>query len=78
MAVITTSGTAAVITDAGAWHRLPALPTSTATVSPGPVGQADALAVHRGTLTIWQLSANGSTWSKTQVISVPIQYGSSS
>jgi hypothetical protein len=78
VAVITSSGTAAVITNAGVWHRLPALPTGTATVSPGPVGQTDALAVNGGMLTIWQLSPNGFTWSKTQAISVPIQYGSSS
>jgi hypothetical protein len=76
-AVITTSGRAAVITSAGSWHRLPALPAGVATLAPGPAGQADALAVHRGTLTIWQLPSGGSTWTKTQAISVPIQYGSS-
>ena len=78
VAVITTGGTAAVISSAGAWQRLPALPAGTATLAPGLTGQADALAVHRGTLTIWKLSADGSAWTKTQVISVPIQYGSSS
>jgi hypothetical protein len=77
VALITSSGTAAVITSAGAWHPLPALPAGTATLAPGPAGQADALAVHRGTLTIWQLPSGGSTWTKTQVINVPIQYGSS-
>lgn len=76
-AVITTGGTAAVITNAGSWHRLPALPAGTAAVSPGPAGETDALAVDRGTLSIWQLSADGSIWTKTQVIGVPIQYGSS-
>jgi hypothetical protein len=77
-AVITTSGKAAVITSAGSWHTLPALPAGAATLAPGLAGQADALAVHRGTLTIWQLSSGDSTWTKAQVINVPIQYGSSS
>ena len=76
-AVITTSGRAAVITSAGSWHPLPTLPAATATLVPGPASQAEALAVHRGTLTIWQLAAGGSTWTKMQVIEVPIQYGSS-
>jgi hypothetical protein len=77
-AVITTGGRAELITGAGgSWHELPALPPGTATLAPGTSGQADALAVHRGTLTIWQLQPRGSTWAKTQVISVPIQYGSS-
>jgi hypothetical protein len=78
VAVITTSGAAAVISSGKAWQRLPPLPAGTATLAPGAAGQADALAVHRGTLTIWQLSADGSAWTKTQVIGVPIQYGSSS
>jgi hypothetical protein len=78
VAVISTSGTAAVVTSAGDWHRLPALPAGTATLAPGPAGQADALAVDRGTLTTWQLPAGGSAWTKAQVIGVPIQYGSSS
>ena len=77
-AVITTSGKAAVITSAGSWHTLPTLPAGAATLALGPAGQADALAVHRGTLTIWQLPSGGSTWTKAQVIGVPIQYGSSS
>jgi hypothetical protein len=76
--VITTSGAAAVIGSGGDWQWLPALPAGTATLAPGPAGQADALAVHRGTFTICQLSADGSTWTKTQVIGVSIQYGSSS
>jgi hypothetical protein len=77
VAVITTSGRAAMISSAGSWHPLPALPAGTATLAPGPADQADALAVHRGTLTIWQLPSGGTTWTKTQVINVPIQYGSS-
>jgi hypothetical protein len=77
-AVITAGGRAELITGAGSsWHELPVLPPGTATLAPGAGGQADALAVHRGTLTIWQLPPRGSTWAKTQVINVPIQYGSS-
>jgi hypothetical protein len=77
-AVITTGGTAAVITSTGSWQRLPVLPAGTATLAAGLAGQTDALAVHRGTLTVWQLAVDGSIWTKTQVIGVPIQYGSSS
>ncbi len=78
-AVITTSGNAELITgDTSQWHALPALPPGTATLAPGPGGQTDALAVHAATLTVWQLQAGGTTWTKTQTISVPIQYGSSS
>jgi hypothetical protein len=76
VAVITTSG-AAVITNSASWHRLPALPAGTATLALGTAGQADALAVHGSTLTIWQVSAGGSAWAKIQVLDVPIQYGSS-
>jgi hypothetical protein len=77
-AVITAGGRAELITGAGSsWYELAALPPGTATLAPGTGGQADALAVHRGTLTIWQLPPRASAWVKTQVISVPIQYGSS-
>ena len=37
-----------------AWLPLPPLPPGTATLAPGPGGAAEALAVHGGTLTIWQ------------------------
>jgi hypothetical protein len=76
--VITTNGSAATIsTAAGSWHPLPALPAGTATLVPGALGQTDALAVHRSTLTVWQLPSGGSAWTQEQVINVPIQYGSS-
>jgi hypothetical protein len=61
-----------------AWLPLPPLPPGTATLAPGPGGAADALAVDRGTLTIWQFASGGTTWAKIQVINVPIPYGSSS
>ncbi len=77
-AVITATGHAEVITGTGGhWSALPTLPAGTATLAPGTGSQIDALAVHRGTLTIWHLARGGSAWTKTQVISVPIQYGSS-
>ena len=79
VAVMTTGGHADLITSTGkSWHALPALPAGTATLAPDGGDQASALAVHRGTLTIWQLPAGGSTWTKLQQINVPIQYGSSS
>lgn len=79
VAVITTGDHADLITStAKSWHALPAPPAGTATLAPDGGDQASALAVHRGTLTIWQLPAGGSTWTKLQEINVPIQYGSSS
>jgi hypothetical protein len=75
---VMTGGRAEVITgDGSQWHPLPALPPGTATLAPGPGGQADALAVHRATLSVWQLPRGGTAWTKTQMINVPIQYGSS-
>jgi hypothetical protein len=44
---------------------------------PGADGTADALAVHRATLTIWQLASTTASWVREQTIDVPIQYGSS-
>jgi hypothetical protein len=45
---------------------------------PGPAADtADALAVHRSSLTVWQLTSPGGSWTRAQAISVPIQYGSS-
>jgi hypothetical protein len=68
-----------IITSAGTrWQPLPTLPAGTAALAPGPGGAADALAVHRATLTIWQLPPGGTTWARAQVINVPIPYGSSS
>jgi hypothetical protein len=77
-AVTTTDGAGAVITSAGGpWHQLPSLPPGTATLVPSPGGEADALAVHAATLTVWRIPASGTAWTRAQVIKVPIQYGSS-
>jgi len=57
------------------WRSLPAPPAGTAVLGVLPGGAVDALAVAGGTLTFFRLTG---TWSKTQEIKVPIQYGSSS
>jgi len=78
-AIITSAHRGQIVTSTGSsWQPLPALPPGTATLAPGPGGTADALAVHGGTLTVWQLAPGGSTWAKIQVINVAIPYGSSS
>ena len=75
-AVITASGQGALLA-AGQWQHLPALPPGTAALVPGADGTTDALAVHRATLTIWQLASTTASWAREQTIDVPIQYGSS-
>ena len=61
------------------WRQLPALPAGHAvTLALPAAGTIDALAADGGTLTAWQLRNGSATWSKTQTINVPIQYGSSS
>jgi hypothetical protein len=76
--VLLRDGRAEVIGGAGdAWRALPAVPAGTATLAPGVgVGSYDALAVAGSRLTVWRLT--GAVWAKVQVISVPVQYGSSS
>lgn len=60
------------------WQALPALPPGrTVTLALPGSGTTDALAATGSTLTAWQLGRGAAAWSKTQVISVPIQYGSS-
>jgi photosystem II stability/assembly factor-like uncharacterized protein len=60
----------------GSWRALPVVPAGTATLAPGPGGSYDALAVSGARLTVWRLT--GGHWSKVQLITVPIEYGSSS
>jgi hypothetical protein len=77
-AVVLTGNRAETITGAGAqWRSLPALPAGTATLAPGPSGGFDALAVHRTRLTVWQLGPGTTAWRATQVMNVPVQFGSS-
>jgi len=76
-AVVLTGNRGETITSTGSqWRTMPALPPGTVTLAVGP-GEISALAVHRASLTIWQSSPGGATWSKAQVINVPIQFGSS-
>jgi len=78
VAAITADGAAAeIVSSAGPWHRLPALPPGTATLALNG-SASDALAVHRSTLTVWQLATGGQAWTRAQEINVPIEYGSSS
>ena len=78
IAVISAAGRAATIAIGQSWRTLPALPDGTATLAFVRAGEVDALSVRAATLTVWQLGPSGATWTKTQVISVPIQYNSSS
>jgi hypothetical protein len=57
------------------WRDLPTLPTYTQSVSLGAGGAVDALSSSLSQFTDWQL-ADGK-WRRTQVLVVPIQYGSS-
>jgi len=76
--VLLTGGRAEAVNGPGtAWHTLPAPPRGTAALAAGPGGSFDALAVSDAKLTVFQLSPQGS-WTQTQVINVPIQFGSSS
>ena len=77
-AIITTGRHGQSIAPGGSsWLPLPALPSGTAALAPGSGGTTDALAVHGGTLTVWQHGPGDATWTTIQVINVPIPYGSS-
>ena len=77
-AIIITGNRGDIITSTGSpWQPLPPLPPGTATLALGPGGAADALAVDRSTLTVWQLAPGSAAWTKAQAISVPVQFGSS-
>ena len=83
--VLLAGGRAATIAGPGApgapgavWRSLPAPPHGTAVLAPGPGGALDALAVSGGSaLTVFRLTPAGA-WQQSQVISVPVQPGSSS
>ena len=75
--MITAHGHGAVLAQ-GHWQLLPALPPGTAALAAAASGTADALAVHWTTLTVWRLASGHGSWTRAQVLSVPIQYGSSS
>jgi hypothetical protein len=72
------SGGAVIGWRAAAWQALPRLPAGTATLAATATGQPEALAVHGGTLTAWQLGTSGSRpWTLLQTVQVTIPYGSS-
>jgi len=75
--VLTGSHAQAITGPAGSWRPLPALPSGTATLAPGPAGGWDALAVHRTRLAVWRLPRGGAAWAAAQTINVPIEFGSS-
>jgi hypothetical protein len=59
------------------WEGLPPPPPGTATLAVGPGTSVEALAVDTATLTVWTLGPTGG-WHKGQVMTVSIDYGSSS
>lgn len=59
------------------WQRLPAPPTRTATVVFGHAGGTDALAVADTSFTDWRLDPAADRWTKSEVIHVALQFGSS-
>ena len=78
LAITLTHRRAAVITGStDSWQQFPVLPPGTATLAPGPSGGWNALAVHGTQLTIWQAAPGAQAWARTQVIKVPVQFGSS-
>ena len=79
-AVVLTGDRAEILPGPGAsWQPLPALPPGrTVTLALPAADTTDALAADGSTLTAWQLASRPARWDKTQIITVPIQYGSSS
>jgi hypothetical protein len=62
----------------GGWRPLPTPPSGTAAVVVSRDGVVDALSVSLVQLTDWRLDAAAGTWNKTETVTVPIQFGSSS
>jgi hypothetical protein len=60
------------------WRRLPAPPSTTATVAFNPNGPVDALSVTDTELSVWTLETTSARWVQGQIMFVPIVYGSSS
>jgi hypothetical protein len=77
--VVQAGGRAQVANGPGApWRLLPVLPAGTLTLALGSAGTFDALAVHRTKMADWQLTHTSPVaWRQAQVVSVPIQFGSS-
>ena len=60
----------------GAWRALPAVPAGTQALASVAGGGYEALAVSGSALSVWQLGVTAS-WTRVQLITVPIYYGSS-
>jgi len=81
--VVLSTGRAETIADATAhWQQLPALPAHAAALVLGPGLQISVLAASGGILASWRLTARAGArpvaWTRTQVMKVPVPYGSSS
>jgi len=59
------------------WVALPSPPKGTASVSAGPSGTFDALAVDSRELVDWRLDTTTHSWTRLQKLHVPLAYGSS-
>jgi len=61
------------------WHALPRLPAGHAiTLAMPAAGITEVLTATGTQLTVWRLTSGPAAWARTQAITVPIQYGSSS
>ncbi len=60
-----------------AWQNMGLVPMETETVVANPNGAIDALSVNTSQLIVWVLDSAAVSWTKRQVINVPIDYGSS-
>ena len=80
-AVVLASGGAATaleeVTPAAGWRSLPTPPPATSVVAARPGGGYDALVPAGVQLDVFTLAGTGSRWTRTQVVDVPLQYGSS-
>ncbi|HUZ20638.1 MAG TPA: hypothetical protein VMU75_08725 [Acidimicrobiales bacterium] len=69
---------AEIVTGPGTpWQALPPPPAATATLAFGPRGRVDALAVNDTVLSDWTLAPTRHSWTRTAVVRVPIEFGSS-
>jgi hypothetical protein len=80
--IVLSTGRAETIADPdGNWQQLPALPAHAAALVLGPGQQISVLAPSGSILTSWRLTrarTHAVIWTKTQVLRVPVPYGSSS
>jgi len=60
------------------WRELAQPPAGTTTVAFGASGPVDALVAGSTVLTVWSLGDGSRRWARSEVVHVPIQFGSSS